>query len=234
MADWALSPGTVNILLAVLAVAAYMLVQQWTTRRAQPASGSDSAARASASTSQAQASTSAPARKQPSALVPSKKALGQSALSAASHRVFKGIPTLSLDCKALFADSDESAVQDGITLDPRAVEAMKEAAHVSKVYMILHDTSADGMLEAVVCSSLELAGVVGDSPGQIPRHRLLVCSTVVGKVAIVRQLEAAQHVECDSTTHEELSRFGVPQWLVQRPGGSNAFVERVLSTTKAL
>jgi hypothetical protein len=120
-------------------------------------------------------------------------------------------------------------MEDGVAFDDKCMEILREAANVSKVFLLLHDSSPDGMLEAVVRSALEIAGVLGDGRGRVPKHRFLVCSTPVGKVAIVRQLEAAQHIECDSGVHDELSRFGVPQWLLSRPGQRSDLAAKVAS-----
>ena len=113
-----------------------------------------------------------------------------------------------------------------------ALRVLREASAVSKVYLLLHDSSAHGMLAAIVRSALDAEGVLGAHAGQVAVHRFLVCTTVPGKVAIARQLEAAQHVECDAAVHEELSRFGMQQWLVQRPGSPGSLVAKVEAQCK--
>ena len=212
-----LSSGTFQIAIAIVAVAVYILTQQLQSRR-QP-NRSSAASGGAASTAQAAASNqvTTPSKAQ-TRVAAARGCLGSSELAQASHKVFKSTPTVSIDCRALFAENDTQAADKGITLDSSALEVVREAAHVSKVFLLLHDTSADGMLDAVVRSSLEGSGVVGDSPTQVPRHRLLACSTRIGKVAIVRQLEAARHIECNASTHDELSRFGTQQWLCACPG----------------
>lgn len=49
--------------------------------------------------------------------------------------------------------------------------------------------------EATCRGALEAGGLVGTRLGQIPPHRLLFCSTLDGKVSIVRQLEPQLHVD---------------------------------------
>lgn len=216
-----LSSGTVQIAIAIIAVGVYILAQQLQGHRPPQTSSSAAGSGTSVSTARIPASHAPPgtAAKQGRA-APARRCIGTSAVARASHSVFQAAPTVSIDCRALFSETDAQAADNGVTLDSSALEVVREAAHVSKVSLLLHDTSADGMLDAIVRSSLEGAGIVGDGPSQIPRHRLLVCSTAIGKVAIVRQLEAARHIECDPSTHDELSRFGTQQWLCARPGGA--------------
>ena len=49
--------------------------------------------------------------------------------------------------------------------------------------------------EATCRGALEAGGLVGSAPGQIPSQRLLFCSTLDGKVSIVRQLEPQLHID---------------------------------------
>jgi hypothetical protein len=211
--DWLFTPGSLNLALAIVAVAVYMAIQQLFAR---------------------------PDAQQPEAVVPRtatrvsvarplvrKRCLGDTPLAKSSHKYFMRYPTISIDCRSLFPESEAVALDNGVNLDASTVEVIREASNTSKVYLILHDAAPYGLLEAIVLSSLEMAGVVGEAAGQIPRHRVLVCSTTIGKVAIVRQLEAAQHIECDAHVHDELSRFSVPQWLVKPPGMDGQLVDRV-------
>jgi hypothetical protein len=154
-----------------------------------------------------------------------KRPLGTSDRAVAAHRTFVRRPTVSICCQALFPETAEQAVSQGVTLTDEVLETLQEAVHVSKVYLLLHDTSADGLLQAVVQSALEGAGVLGGPPPSVPRHRFLCCDTTVGKVAIVRQLEAAQHVESDEEVHSELSRFGTAQWLITAARGKGSFLD---------
>lgn len=66
----------------------------------------------------------------------------------------------------------------------------------------------DDLEQAVAAASLEAGSVVGSQPGQVPPHRLLFCSTLEGKVAIVRQIEPDVHFESHQGTAESLARFG--------------------------
>lgn len=66
--------------------------------------------------------------------------------------------------------------------------------------------------EAVVRGALEAAGVIGLNSRQVPPHRLILCETLGGKVAIVRQIEPELHIDGDHLTVNELQRF-IPQQL---------------------
>eukprot|EP01025_Chloroclados_australasicus_P029585 TRINITY_DN29598_c0_g1_i1.p1 TRINITY_DN29598_c0_g1~~TRINITY_DN29598_c0_g1_i1.p1 ORF type:complete len:144 (+),score=2.95 TRINITY_DN29598_c0_g1_i1:31-432(+) len=116
----------------------------------------------------------------------------------------------------LYSEGPEEAMTKGVSLQADTLAILREAANLSKVVLILHDEQSGGVLEAVLWSALEGAGLVGDSQGQIPKHRLLTCTTHVGKIAIVRQLESSMHFESDEEVYSELSRFRVKQCLVRR------------------
>ncbi|GIL88166.1 hypothetical protein Vretimale_14083 [Volvox reticuliferus] len=92
-------------------------------------------------------------------------------------------------------------------------------SRVSDVYLIAH--VEDDVGEAVVTGALEAAGVLGKGPGQIKQHHLLCCSTLDGKVPIVRQLEPELHVDGHSGSIDELKRF-LPHLLLVREGHTSA------------
>lgn len=225
MLAWLNSPGFINLAAAVLAVALYLLAQHFAARvRRRDTADAPPAERAA----YASAAQPGPSGAKPAATAAqSRGPLGSDDLSRAGHAVFCRYPTVSVDCRALFAASDADAVEDGVDVHRDALRVLREACHVSKVYLLLHDSSAHGILAAIVRSALDAEGVLGGDAGQVAAHRFLVCTTTPGKVAIVRQLEAAQHVECDGAVHEELSRFGVQQWLVRRPGLPGSLVHKV-------
>ncbi|GIL56132.1 hypothetical protein Vafri_11577 [Volvox africanus] len=92
-------------------------------------------------------------------------------------------------------------------------------SRVSDVYLIAH--VEDDVGEAVVTGALEAAGVLGNGPGQIRQHHLLCCSTLDGKVPIVRQLEPELHVDGHSGSIDDLKRF-MPHLLLVREGHTSA------------
>ena len=153
--------------------------------------------------------------------------LGAEALSKASHGVFSSFPTLSICCNALFLESDSEVLTNGITLLSDTVKVLREASNISKVYLIFQDSSRDGMLGVILNSALEAEGLLGSGAGQVPKHRLVLCSSQVGKIAIVRQLETSLHVEVDPHVHKELARFKTSQWLVGRPNTQEGLVPLV-------
>lgn len=80
----------------------------------------------------------------------------------------------------------------------------------------------DDVGQAVVLGALEAAGLVGKGTGQVPPHHVLFCSTLDGKVSIVRQIEPDLHIDGSGKTIEDLKRF-MPQLLhVTQPGTAAA------------
>lgn len=154
-------------------------------------------------------------------------ALGTGVVSKAAHNIFSSYPTVSICCSALFSESDPEVLSDGITMRSDTVLLLREAANISKVYLIFQDTSRDGMLGIILTSALEADGLLGSGKGQVPKHRLVCCSSEVGKIAIVRQLETSMHVESNSHVHKELARFKTMQWFVGKPGTQEGLVSLV-------
>ena len=68
----------------------------------------------------------------------------------------------------------------------------------ANVFLITH--VIDGIGEATVRGALEDAGLVGTAEGQIKPHWLVFCSTLEGKVSIVRQLEPELHIDGHPST----------------------------------
>jgi len=109
---------------------------------------------------------------------------------------------------------------EGATLREDAPGLLTEIASCADTYIIAH--VLDDVGQAVVTGALEAAGVLGSSPGQIKPHKLLFCSTLEGKVSIVRQLEPDLHVDGHPGTIESLRRF-MPKLLhVVGPGVQRA------------
>ena len=74
-----------------------------------------------------------------------------------------------------------------------AAAVMREVLKTANVYVLAH--VIDDIGEATVRGALEAGGLVGLSAGQIPPQRVLCCSTLEGKVSIVRQLEPELHID---------------------------------------
>lgn len=154
-------------------------------------------------------------------------ALGTGVVSKAAHNVFASYPTVSMCCNALFSESDPEVLSDGITMLSDTVLLLREAANISKLYLVFQDASPDGMLGVILTSALEADGLLGSGQGQVPKHRLVCCSSEVGKIAIIRQLETSLHIESNSHVHKELARFKTMQWFVGRPTTSAGLVSLV-------
>ena len=88
--------------------------------------------------------------------------------------------------------------QEGASVRPEAVEALREVCAAVPVCIIAHVLSDVG--EAVVKGSLEAQGLLGSGPSQLMPHRVLCCSTPQGKESIVRQLEPGLHIDADLST----------------------------------
>jgi len=76
--------------------------------------------------------------------------------------------------------------------------------------------------EAAARGALDAEGLLGAQPGQLPPHRLLCCSTAVGKLSIIRQLEADIHIEADLQTATELHRLKAKIVYVPTKTGAEA------------
>jgi hypothetical protein len=101
-------------------------------------------------------------------------------------------------------------LQEGATLRPEAVEILREVCSCADTYIICQVN--DDVGQAVMTGSLEAVGLLGNQPGQLKQHHLLFCSTLDGKVSIVRQIEPDLHIDGSAKTIEDLKRF-MPQLL---------------------
>ena len=90
-----------------------------------------------------------------------------------------------------------------------AIPLLHELASNANLYLITH--VVDDVGEATVQGALEDAGLIGFAPGQIKPHRMLFCSTLEGKVSIVRQLEPDLHIDGHPNTVRLPSRFFTAQ-----------------------
>lgn len=75
---------------------------------------------------------------------------------------------------------------------------MRELVKNANIFLVTH--VIDDVGEATVRGALEDVGLVGTSEGQIKPHRLVFCSTLEGKVSIVRQLEPELHIDGHPST----------------------------------
>lgn len=122
-----------------------------------------------------------------------------------------GIRTVTLSVPGILLEQWEpSELEEEATVRPDAAEIVKEMASCMNTYLMSQVSSDVG--EAVVRGALEAAGVIGKGPRQVPPHQLILCDTLKGKVAIVRQIEPDLHFDGDHNTVNELERF-IPQQL---------------------
>lgn len=107
-------------------------------------------------------------------------------------------------------------LQEGVALRPDAVDVLREVAACVDTYVITQ--VQDDVGQAVVMGSLEAVGLLGSAAGQIKPHHVLFCSTLDGKVSVVRQIEPDLHIDSSGKTIDDLKRF-MPQLLhIPQPG----------------
>jgi hypothetical protein len=109
-------------------------------------------------------------------------------------------------------------LQESATLLPGVGQILQELASLADVYVITH--VEDDVGQAAVQGALDAAGLVGPGEGRVRAHKLLFCSSIEGKVSMVRQLEPDLHVDAAAATVQELRRF-MPQ-LLHVAGGAAA------------
>ncbi|MEW5297248.1 MAG: hypothetical protein WDW36_000472 [Sanguina aurantia] len=143
----------------------------------------------------------------------------QAAASPQATAVFNhlsGIKRVSLSVAGVcLQEGKVSELQDGATVIPQAISLLADMAQACEVYLV--SQVLDDVSEAAVTGALEAAGLLGHGTRQIKPHRLLFCSSLEGKVAIVRQLETQLHFDGSATTVDDLCRF-VQLVHVQHPG----------------
>jgi len=122
-----------------------------------------------------------------------------------------------------------------------ALRALLAPGQQRDLFLITLLQPVAGVTEAQQAEALTAAlvaeGLLGSGAGQLPPHRSLVCSTHVGRVALVRQLATELHVEACAETVAELSRFGVRlQHLsaAAEPGSQGALSTWLFRTWPAL
>ncbi|KAG2492432.1 hypothetical protein HYH03_009375 [Edaphochlamys debaryana] len=126
--------------------------------------------------------------------------------------------TLSLP-GVLLNESSPAQLQEAATVRPEALEVVSELARATDLYLLAH--VEDDIGEAVVTGALEAAGLLGSGPGKVKPHHVLCCSTLDGKVPIVRQLEPDLHVDGHPVSVEELRRFLPRLLLVREASGAS-------------
>ncbi|GAX75277.1 hypothetical protein CEUSTIGMA_g2722.t1 [Chlamydomonas eustigma] len=143
----------------------------------------------------------------------------------------QGVRRVTISCPNVILQPGQ--ILETAALHPEAAEIVKEMCYMRlEVYLI--SMVSDDIGEALISGALESEGVSSASTqfaeGMVPSHRVLFCSTLEGKVAIVRQLEPDLHVDSLDSTVEGLQRFIPALWQVVQSGndtsvGSNAYKE---------
>eukprot|EP00803_Ostreobium_quekettii_P008337 evm.model.scf_5205.1 EVM.evm.TU.scf_5205.1 scf_5205:405-1829(+) len=140
---------------------------------------------------------------------------------AALRSQLVGISTVTISAPGvLLQQCGADELEEGATVKPDAIEVARELTACTQLYLLAQVSSDVG--EAVVRGALEAAGVVGRGWHQVAPHRLLLCQTMAGKVAIVRQVEPELHIDADPRTIEDLQRFIPHQIHIHRQGEAMA------------
>ncbi|KAK9817998.1 hypothetical protein WJX72_005563 [[Myrmecia] bisecta] len=144
-----------------------------------------------------------------------------SRLASAVRTQLGGVRSVTISAPGvLLQEWTPSDLQDAATLRADAAGVVREMSRAANVYIIAH--VVDDIGEATVRGALEAGELVGNAPGRIKPHRVLFCSTLEGKVSIVRQLEPELHIDGHAATIEGLKRF-MPQLVhVTQPGTAAA------------
>lgn len=155
--------------------------------------------------------TQQPKQAQPSSSAPQARVSAPTTLSQAVQTQLAGVRQITISAPGVLLDQwTPEQLQDSASVQETAIPILRELIKHANVFLITH--VIDDVGEATVRGALEDVGLVGFSAGQIKAHRLIFCSTLEGKVSIVRQLEPELHVDGHATTVEDLKRF-MPQIL---------------------
>jgi hypothetical protein len=119
------------------------------------------------------------------------------------------IVTVSLEFSSLCATSEVATI----------VGLLSQLSQVFIVVSLSGDTLAEGLDDGLIQSK------VHRHLPQIPRHRILICSSGLGHVAIVRQLSPVLHVETKVTVAMQLVRHLRSVVLVDEVLASEASVD---------
>lgn len=145
---------------------------------------------------------------------PASAAASPQATAVSNHLV--GVKRVSLSVPGVCLQECSIAdLQNGATVIPQAISLLSDMAQACEIYLI--SQVLDDIGQAAVTGALEAAGLLGNSRRQIKPHRLLFCSSLEGKVAIVRQLDTQLHFDASATTVDDLYRF-VQLVHIQQPG----------------
>ena len=132
--------------------------------------------------------------------------------------------TVTIDAAGTVLDGESSLRGDAVS----AVALLNQVAEVHLLVRV-----ADAATRKAITEELFTAGVIRDESGpqlrpegpygrpqKVGSHKVLFHSTEVGKVAIVRQLRPALHIDSDAATLETL-RPHVKNLLQVVPGGDS-------------
>ncbi|DBA73366.1 TPA: hypothetical protein ACH3X1_011410 [Trebouxia sp. C0004] len=115
-------------------------------------------------------------------------------LAQAVQTQLAGVRQMTISAPGVLLDQwTPDQLQDSASVRQQAVPLLLELAKNANVFLITH--VIDDVGESTVRGALEDVGLVGASEGQIKPHRLVFCSTLEGKVSIVRQLEPELHID---------------------------------------
>lgn len=122
---------------------------------------------------------------------------------------------ITLDVHVILqTESGGSVVSSNCTIPLEVATRMLDLAMMSDLYLLCVVSSDEE--ERVIRTAVENAGLIQSSGcteeriervKTIPSHKLMFASTVIGKRAMIRQLEPHVHIDHDFETVKELDRF---------------------------
>lgn len=232
-------PGSIEIT-GLLGVAALLAgIYHWRqNRRVEPRGGEGAAARRQQQQSRGPQGLTANKPEFPPLSEPGSHDLSKPVPLRSIRSQLAGVKTVTLSVPGvLLQERDPSQLEEGAFVINDAAEVVKELASCLPLYLLAQVSSDIG--EAVVRGALESANVLGTGPRQVPPHRLILCDTLGGKVAIVRQIEPELHIDGDHRTLSELQRFIPQQLQIYQKGdllaaGSKGIIGHGLSLPEAL
>ncbi|KAL0043384.1 hypothetical protein WJX79_003269 [Trebouxia sp. C0005] len=173
-------------------------------------------------------STQQPKQAQSSSASQQARTSAPTTLAQAVQTQLAGVKQITISAPGVLLEQwTPDQLQDSASVRQQAVPLLLELVKNANVFLVTH--VIDDVGEATVRGALEDVGLVGSSEGQIKPHRLIFCSTLEGKVSIVRQLEPELHIDGHPTTVEDLKRF-MPQILhITQPGRADCRARLSLS-----
>ncbi|KAG9442330.1 hypothetical protein H6P81_018184 [Aristolochia fimbriata] len=126
----------------------------------------------------------------------------------------------------VFEETTPEELQKHATVRPNVVEILLEITKSCDVYLM--ETVLDDESEEIALKALQDTGLF--KAGGLMRDKVLFCSTEIGRVSFVRQLEPDWHVDTSLDIVSQLSRF-IRSHLFISSIGSSSMATNIFSST---